>query len=195
MVDHWTRYPPGMSEKSWRPCECCEKMIEFGTYCRECQDQYCWRCWDEHTYDGAVLCDPCRDKELDLLTNARTDPTARDDYSHEVEYPGVITRREIMMSRFYRVILDDNKPFDREPFNWVAWYEGCKSLIASPGRSEAGGIEGGTVPFGETASPERRKRSARTGPEPHEIGDITVSNTRNAGPSNYIPCRGSHPLR
>ena len=54
--------------------------------------------------------------------------------------------------RFKWVMFDDNKSIDRDSFNWAAWYEGCRSLIASSGRNETQGIGGGPVP-GHTFDP------------------------------------------
>ena len=74
---------------------------------------------------------------------------------------------------FKRVMFDDNKSIDRESFNWAAWYEGCRPVIASSGRNETQGIGGGPVP-GHTFDPsETASEASRTGSEPQENGDIT----------------------
>ena len=55
---------------------------------------------------------------------------------------------------FKRILFEDHKPYESEPFNWEAWRVGLVRPIASPGRIEAQRIEGGTVP-GHTFDPPR----------------------------------------
>ena len=86
---------------------------------------------------------------------------------------------ERVHGRFKRVIFDDNKSFDRESFTWAAWYEGCRSLIASSGRNGTQGIGGGPVP-GHTSDPsETASEASRTGSEPQEDSDITPGSCQN----------------